>query len=54
MQELKKRPYVTPRLRRIKLETGEVMANVCKTLSADMNFGVPECGVEIGCFDIGS
>ena len=54
MQEPKKKPYVTPRLRAIKLETGEVMANACKTGGSDINFGQPSCGIANPCSDLGS
>lgn len=54
MKETKKRPYVTPRLRIIALETREVMANVCKATGGDFNFGLPLCGVANPCSDLGS
>lgn len=54
MQEHKRKPYVVPRLRLIKLETGEVMANICKASGADINVGLPMCGVANPCSDLGS
>ena len=54
MKEPKKKPYTAPRLRVIELETREVMANVCKAGGADMNVGLPMCGVANPCSDLGS
>lgn len=54
MEKTEKKPYVTPRLRVIALETREVMANVCKASGEDMNFGLPLCGVANPCADLGS
>ncbi len=54
MNENKKKSYVEPRLRVIELETREVMANTCKAGGADMNTGLPLCGVANPCSDLGS
>jgi len=54
MKETKKKSYVPPRLRVIELETREVMANVCKAVGGDINFGLPLCGVANPCADLGS
>ncbi len=40
-----KKPYVAPRLRAIRLETREVMANACKTVDAGFGIGLPQCGL---------
>lgn len=49
-----KKPYTTPRLRVIALETNEVMANTCKAGGGDMNVGLPMCGLAESCNQLGS
>jgi hypothetical protein len=50
----KKKTYTSPRLRVIALETREVMANICKAGGDEMNVGVPMCGIDASCSDLGS
>ena len=50
-----KKPYEKPRLRRIKLEAGEVLAKGCKLEGAGSNFGNPVgCIAPSACVNTGS
>ena len=52
---MKKKPYTKPRLRVVELETREIMAMSCKTMSGAPNMQKPNhCGIQQGCMEDGS